>query len=172
MTCIRVACPIQSNGGIERIFPSRAGYSQHQRRGTFHLMSAAIVVASPAASAASKRGRHVGPNSRNFGQLGLSPVVGVWYVPFLVRQLGPAAYGLIPLASSLTSYMALITLGINSAVRRYPDHRSGARRSSEGKRIFNTSFWGASRSPRYWSARGFWHHLSRFVDQRAGGLRY
>ena len=52
----------------------------------------------------------------NVGQLGLSMIVGAWYVPFLVRKLGPAAYGLIPLAGSITSYMALITLGLNSAV--------------------------------------------------------
>ena len=70
-------------------------------------------------------------------------VVGAWYVPFLVRRLGPAAYGLIPLASSITSYMALITLGLNSAVGRYftialeqEDHR-------RANLIFNTSLWGS-----------------------------
>jgi membrane protein EpsK len=79
----------------------------------------------------------------NVGQLGVTMVVGAWYVPFLVRQLGPAAYGLIPLASSITSYMALITLGLNSAVGRYltialeqHDHR-------RANLIFNTSLWGS-----------------------------
>src|SRR5580698_8980751 len=55
----------------------------------------------------------------NVGQFGLSIIVGAWYVPFLVRSLGPAVYGLIPLSSAITSYMALITLGLNSAVGRY-----------------------------------------------------
>src|SRR5437588_1225954 len=107
----------------------------------------AAVVASPAATApttpAAKRGRHVINLCANLGQLGLSLVVGVWYVPFLVHRLGPAAYGLIPLASSLTAYMALITLGLNSAVGRYltialeqEDHR-------KANLIFNTSFWGS-----------------------------
>src|SRR3954466_14429458 len=105
-------------------------------------MPAAVVAsatATPAANAAAKRGRHGVNLCANLGQLGLSLVVGVWYVPFLVRQLGPAAYGLIPLASSLTSYMALITLGLNSAVSRYltialeqEDHR-------KANLIFNTS---------------------------------
>jgi hypothetical protein len=47
----------------------------------------------------------------NVGQLGLSMVVGAWYVPFLIRHFGAAAYGLIPLTSLITSYMALITVG-------------------------------------------------------------
>ncbi len=79
----------------------------------------------------------------NVGQLCLSIIVGAWYVPFQVRMLGPAAYGLIPLASAITSYMALITLGLNSAVGRYltialeqGDHRRASL-------IFNTSFWGS-----------------------------
>lgn len=79
----------------------------------------------------------------NVGQLGLSVIVGACYVPFLVRKLGPAAYGLIPLASSITSYMSLITLGLNSAVGRYltialehEDHR-------RANLIFNTSLWGS-----------------------------
>jgi membrane protein EpsK len=108
-------------------------------------MPAAVVsaTASAEANAAAKRGRHVVNLCANLGQLGLSLVVGIWYVPFLVRQLGPAAYGLIPLSSSLTSYMALITLGLNSAVSRYltialeqEDHR-------KANLIFNTSFWGS-----------------------------
>ena len=54
----------------------------------------------------------------NVGKLGLTMVVGAWYVPFLVRHLGPALYGLIPLISMVTSYMVLITSGLDSAVAR------------------------------------------------------
>ena len=70
-------------------------------------------------------------------------MVGVWYVPFLVRQLGPAAYGLIPLATSLTAYMALITLGLNSAVGRYLTIALEQEDHPRANRIFNTSFWGS-----------------------------
>ena len=79
----------------------------------------------------------------NLGQLGLSLVVGVWYVPFLVHHLGPAAYGLIPLASSLTAYMALITLGLNPAVGRYLTIALEQEDHHKANLIFNTSFWGS-----------------------------
>jgi O-antigen/teichoic acid export membrane protein len=90
-----------------------------------------------------KRGRFSVNLATNLGHLGLSIIVGVWYVPYLVRHLGPAAYGLIPLASAITSYMALITLGLNAAVGRsltialeHGDH-------DQANRIFNTSLWGS-----------------------------
>lgn len=90
-----------------------------------------------------KRGRFSVNLATNLGHLGLSIVVGVWYVPFLVRHLGPAAYGLIPLVSTLTSAMALITAGLNTAVGRsltialeHEDHE-------QANRIFNTSLWGS-----------------------------
>src|SRR5436190_6211108 len=79
----------------------------------------------------------------NLGQLGLSIVVGAWYVPYLVRKLGPAAYGLIPLASAVTSYMALITLGLNSAVGRYLTIALEQEDHHKANLIFNTSFWGS-----------------------------
>ena len=79
----------------------------------------------------------------NVGQLGLSMIVGAWYVPFLVRKLGPAAYGLIPLAGSITWYMALITLGLNSAVGRYLTIALEQDNHRRANLIFNTSFWGS-----------------------------
>src|SRR5262249_24646763 len=78
----------------------------------------------------------------NVAQLVLTMIVGAWYVPFLVRRLGPAAYGLIPLASSITSYMALITLALNSAVSRYLTIAIEQQDHERANLIFNTSFWG------------------------------
>src|SRR6476469_4158800 len=78
----------------------------------------------------------------NIGQLGLSMVVGAWYVPFLVRQLGPAVYGLIPLTSLITSYMALITVGLESAVARTLAIALERDDNREANRIFNVSFLG------------------------------
>jgi membrane protein EpsK len=68
--------------------------------------------------------------------------VGIFYVPFLVRHLGPAAYGLIPLASTITSYMALITLGLNAAVGRSFIIALEQDDPHRANRIFNTSLWG------------------------------
>jgi membrane protein EpsK len=97
----------------------------------------------PTVAPAVKRGRFSVNLAANLGYLGLSLAVGVWYVPFLVRHLGPAVYGLIPLASTLTTAMALITVGLNIAVGRsltialeHEDHR-------QANRIFNTSLWGS-----------------------------
>ncbi|HEX4644491.1 MAG TPA: hypothetical protein VH598_02670 [Verrucomicrobiae bacterium] len=88
-----------------------------------------------------KSGRFAVNLASNVGQLGLSIIVGAWYVPFLVRKLGPAAYGLIPLASTITSYMALITLGLNSAVGRSLTIALEQGDQRRANLIFNTSLW-------------------------------
>ncbi len=75
----------------------------------------------------------------NVGQLGLSMIVGAWYVPFLVRHLGPAAYGLIPLTSTITSYMALITASLNAAVGMYLTIALEREDHHEANLIFNVS---------------------------------
>jgi membrane protein EpsK len=90
-----------------------------------------------------RRGRFSVNLLANLGYLGVSMLVGVWYVPFLVKHLGAAAYGLVPLASTLTSYMSLITLGLNAAVGRSLTIalEQGDDRRANG--IFNTSLWGS-----------------------------
>jgi membrane protein EpsK len=79
----------------------------------------------------------------NVGQLGLNIVVAAWYVPYLVKHLGPAVYGMIPLASTITSYMALITLGLNSAVGRSMTLALEQGDDPKANQVFNTSFWGS-----------------------------
>ena len=103
----------------------------------------AAVVTSTVATHAAGRGRHIVNLCANLGQLALSLLVGVWYVPFLVHKLGAATYGLIPLSTSLTSYMALITLALNSAVGRYLTIALEREDNTRANRIFNTSFWGS-----------------------------
>ena len=34
-----------------------------------------------------------------FGSLSLSLVLGMWYTPYMIRHLGVAVYGLVPLAA-------------------------------------------------------------------------
>jgi len=46
-------------------------------------------------------------------------VSAVLLTPYLVNHLGPAAYGLIPLAALLTQYVAIIASQISLAVRRF-----------------------------------------------------
>jgi len=96
-----------------------------------------------AVAPAPKRGRFSVNLAANLGHLALSIAVGFWYVPFLVRHLGPAAYGLIPLSSTAISAMALITVGLNTALARsltialeHEDHE-------QANRVFNTSLFGS-----------------------------
>lgn len=78
----------------------------------------------------------------NVAQLGLNMVVGVWYVPFLVKRLGPAAYGLVPLTAVVTSYMTLITVGLESAVGRFETLEIGRDNHKKANLVFNVAFWG------------------------------
>jgi membrane protein EpsK len=69
-------------------------------------------------------------------------LVGAWYVPFLVRQLGPAAYGMIPLASMITSYMTLITFGLDAAMCRSMAITLERHEHRQANVVFNVAFWG------------------------------
>jgi membrane protein EpsK len=71
-------------------------------------------------------------------------LVGIWLVPYLIGRLDVAAYGLIPLATTMTSYLSLFTLALNSAVGRFMTIALDRRDFNEANRIFNTSFWGTS----------------------------
>jgi membrane protein EpsK len=102
----------------------------------------ATVSAIPATVPGMRSGRFALNLVSNVGKLGLTMLVGVWYVPFLVRQLGPAAYGLIPLASMITSYMGLVTFGLDTAVGRYLTISLAREDHRDANRVFNVAFWG------------------------------
>ena len=99
------------------------------------------LAAAPKALPSIKQGRFSINLVANLCQLGLTLIVGVWYVPFLVKTLGPAAYGLIPLTSMITSYMGLITLGLDSAVARFLTIAVERKDDREANLVFNVSFW-------------------------------
>ncbi|HEY3283534.1 MAG TPA: oligosaccharide flippase family protein [Armatimonadota bacterium] len=102
------------------------------------------VVERPAESEAPvQRGRLSTNLVTNVGNLVLSTLVSIWYVPFLVHRLGPAAYGLIPLATALTSYMSLITTALNSAVARFLTIAVEQGDRERANLVFNTSLWGS-----------------------------
>lgn len=46
-------------------------------------------------------------------------VVGIWLVPYLVSQMGTAAYGLVPLAGLLTQYVGIIGYCLALSVTRF-----------------------------------------------------
>jgi len=74
------------------------------------------------------------------GMFALNIVVGLWLVPFLIRHIGIAGYGLIPLATQITSYAGVISESINNAFSRFMtiDIQSGNLR--DANRVFNSAF--------------------------------
>src|SRR6185503_3545608 len=68
----------------------------------------------------------------------LNLVIGFWYVPYVIHQLGVAVYGLIPLSNSVINYLGVLTVAVSGAVGRYVTI-DAARGDWEGaNRTFNT----------------------------------
>ncbi len=66
--------------------------------------------------------------------------VGIWLAPYLIHNLGTAAYGLIPIAGMLTQYVSLISQGISNAVNRFLTIALQNNEFEEASCIFSTAF--------------------------------
>ena len=55
----------------------------------------------------------------NYINICLGNLIPIFYTPIMLRLLGQSEYGLYKLASSVTSYLSLMSMGIGSAVTRY-----------------------------------------------------
>jgi membrane protein EpsK len=73
-----------------------------------------------------------------FGSLSLSLVLGLWYTPFMIRRLGAPVYGLVPLASSITNYLSIVTTAIGSTVARFIVADLARGDTNNANRHFNT----------------------------------
>jgi O-antigen/teichoic acid export membrane protein len=71
-------------------------------------------------------------------------IIGLLLVPYFLSSLGVAAYGIIPLATSLNGYVGLLTQSLNTAVSRYltVDLKRGDYTSAN--KTFNSAFFGIS----------------------------
>jgi len=72
----------------------------------------------------------------------VSAVIGIALVPYFVDTLGLAAYGLIPLATSITGYVTLIIDSLNTSISRFLTidlQRSDIARANQ---TFNTALFG------------------------------
>jgi membrane protein EpsK len=78
----------------------------------------------------------------NGASFGVNLFVGVWFTAYLVRNLGPATFGLIPLATAVASYMSVLTLALTSSVGRSITIARSAGDHAEVQRVFNTAFFG------------------------------
>ena len=79
----------------------------------------------------------------NLANFGLLILVGLWLTPYLIHHLGVAAYGLVPLAVTATSYVGLFTTALNATVGRFITLSLDRHDDTEANRIFNTSLWGS-----------------------------
>ena len=68
-------------------------------------------------------------------------VIGIWLVPYFIRHLGAAGYGLIALAVSVTGYVSLVKISFNSAAARFLTIDIQKKDFLGANRIFNTTFW-------------------------------
>jgi len=66
--------------------------------------------------------------------------IGIWLVPYLIKHLGRAAYGLIPIAGMMTQYVGLISRNISAAVGRFLTIALQRNDVEDANRIFNTAF--------------------------------
>lgn len=71
-------------------------------------------------------------------------VIGLFLVPYFVSNLGVAAYGIIPLAASITGYVAIVVQSLNSAVSRFLTIDLQREDYANANRTFNTSLFGLS----------------------------
>jgi membrane protein EpsK len=78
----------------------------------------------------------------NIGYYAFTVVLNIWFVPYLIGHLGVAAYGLVPLASTVVGYFSVVTLVLNSAVGRYLTIALERNDAEEALSIFNTSLFG------------------------------
>lgn len=55
----------------------------------------------------------------NYINIGLGSLIPIFYTPIMLNLLGKSEYGLYKLASSLTGYLSLVSLGMGAAITRY-----------------------------------------------------
>jgi len=66
--------------------------------------------------------------------------VGVALTPYLVKHLGRAAYGLVPIAGIMTEYVSIITQGISGATGRFLAIALQRDDVDDANRVMNTAF--------------------------------
>lgn len=72
----------------------------------------------------------------------ISVIISILLVPYFISTLGIAAYGLIPLATSVTGYVAIVVLSLNTAVSRFLTVDLQKEDYIAANRTFNTALFG------------------------------
>lgn len=71
-----------------------------------------------------------------------SIIVNFFLTPFLIAHLGIAAYGMIPLVTTVTAYMAVFTTALDTSVSRFLTIDLEKGNHAVANQTFNAAFWG------------------------------
>lgn len=94
--------------------------------------------ANPAVAQNSSHRRFTVNVAASFGSLAASILIGFWYTPFMIRNLGVAVYGLLPLANSITTYLTILTAAVCTTIARYITVDLARNDVDNANRHFNT----------------------------------
>jgi O-antigen/teichoic acid export membrane protein len=80
----------------------------------------------------------------NIAYLLVNLIIGLLLVPYFVSTLGVAAYGIIPLATTINNYIGLYASAVNSAVSRTLTIELKKGQHDAASKTYNTAFFGFS----------------------------
>lgn len=80
----------------------------------------------------------------NIAFFSINIIIGILIVPYFISTLGVAAYGIVPLATSITGYVIILVQSLNSAVSRYLTIDLQQNNYKSANRTFNTAVFGLS----------------------------
>ncbi|MDW5549210.1 lipopolysaccharide biosynthesis protein [Methanosarcina sp.] len=72
----------------------------------------------------------------------LNVIIGLLLVPYFINSLGVASYALVPLATSITSYVNLVVQSLNTSVSRYLTIDLQTQEFKKASITFNTALFG------------------------------
>lgn len=75
----------------------------------------------------------------NILNFGVNIILGIALTPLLIRHMGISAYGIIPLAMFITSYVGVLTQSLTASVNRYLIYSLQHDNKKETNLIFNTA---------------------------------
>lgn len=90
-------------------------------------------------SDAAKRVRFIVNAASNLAYFVFSAGLMVWYVPYLVHHLGPAAYGILPLANAVVMQAVMLSDGLNTSAFRFLAIDMGRGDAAAAQRTFNSA---------------------------------
>lgn len=78
----------------------------------------------------------------SFTYFAINILIGIWLVPYFIRNLGVDLYGFVPLANSFTNYINIIFISLNVAVSRYLTIYLQRNDILSSNKTFNTALFG------------------------------